>query len=35
LSSISHTSPLWTSFELIQQFSRYISHARVNFPKEK
>jgi len=35
LSSISHDSPLWTSFNMVQQFSRYISHARVNFPLKK
>jgi len=32
LSSISHNSPLWSSFEDIRQFSRFISHARINFP---
>jgi hypothetical protein len=32
LSSVSHNSPLWSSFEDLQKFSRFISHARINFP---
>src|SRR6266852_1885863 len=33
LTSISHTSPIWSYFEDIQCFARYISYARINFPK--
>jgi hypothetical protein len=32
VASVAHNSPLWSSFDDLQQFASYISHARINFP---
>jgi hypothetical protein len=33
LFTIAHNSPHWSSLQDLQQFSHYISHAGINFPK--